>query len=312
MRVWRDWRPLPAADRWALAVGNFDGVHCGHQALFARLSDARLRPACLTFEPHPQAVLAPPAPDRIGGAADKLRWLRDAGLQAALMLRFTRELAGLPAQVFADRLFAEIGAQRVVVGADFRFGQGRKGDVALLQQSAARLGGEVEVFELQHAQGAVISSRRIRALLAESQFEPAQTLLGRPWDMRGRVVHGQGYGRKLGFPTANLRLSFTPPCRGIFAALARREATGAVHPAALSIGTNPSVSHLNHLKIEAHLLDFDDDLYGEALTVQPLVKLHDERHYPDEAALRAGIAADVEETAGLAGMMGGSNRARHE
>ena len=296
MHLQRDWRPLPSTRPWALAVGNFDGVHCGHQALFARLAEGSLAPACLTFEPHPQAVLAPPAGSRIGGAADKLRWLREAGLQAVVMLRFTRNLAAMSARDFADGLFTELGAQRVVVGADFRFGKGREGDVMLLRECAARLGGEVEVLELQQAAGAVISSRRIRALLAESRFEEAEALLGRPWELRGRVVHGQGYGRKLGFPTANLRLRFTPPPRGIFAAMVRREATGEVYPAALSIGTNPSVTEAQELKVEAHLLDFDDDLYGQVLSVRPLIKLHEERRYADEAALRAGIAGDVEET----------------
>lgn len=296
MHLQRDWRPLASTRRWALAVGNFDGVHCGHQALFARLNVASFSPACLTFEPHPQAVLAPPAGDRIGGAADKLRRLRGAGLQAVVMLRFTRDLAAMPARDFADRLFTDLGVHRVVVGADFRFGKGREGDVMLLRECAARHGGEVEIFELQQAAGAAISSRRIRGLLAESRFEEAESLLGRPWELRGRVVHGQGYGRKLGFPTANLRLLFTPPPRGIFAAMVRREATGEVYSAALSIGTNPSVTEAQQLKVEAHLLDFDDDLYGEVLSVRPVLKLHEERRYPDEAALKAGIAADVEET----------------
>ena len=286
----------------ALAVGNFDGVHLGHRALLSRvLERPGAVPACMTFEPHPRAVLRPAAPNnRLCGAADKLRLLAEAGIAAVFLPRFNASFAQTSAEEFAKILLDEIGAKRIVVGENFQFGKGREGNCETLAQAASRRGAEfVSVSLAATADGAAISSGRIRGALSAGDFAAAAALLGREWEMRGKVIRGIGYGRELGFPTANIRLSFSPPARGIFAASALASGEEVARPAAVSVGVNPSVSRARVLKVEAHLPNFDGDLYGRVLTLRPFLKLRDEEKYADAKALREAMANDIARTTEL-------------
>ena len=283
----------------ALAVGNFDGAHVGHRALLARIMEREsLAPACMTFEPHPRTVLRPEIPNhRVCGPADKLRLLSRLGVAAVFLPRFTRAFARTSAEEFADILLRQIGAKRIVVGENFQFGKERRGNCALLADAAKSFGAEViAVPLLKTAEGEPISSGRIRDALATGDFAAAEKMLGRAWTLRGRVAHGFGYGRQLGFPTANLHLSFRPPARGIFAAAARVEGENRARPAAVSVGVNPSVSNTKTLKAEAHLPGFDGRLYGRVLTLRPLVKLRDEEKYDSAGELQNAMAGDVSRT----------------
>ena len=280
----------------ALAVGNFDGVHLGHRALLARVLECdSLLPACMTFEPHPRAVLRPDAPNsRICGPADKLRILAGLGVAAVFMPRFSAAFAQTSADEFAGILLDKIGAKKIVVGENFKFGKGRRGDCDLLVRAARKRGAEcVPVPLAQTPDGAPVSSGRIREVLSVGDFQAAAKLLGGAWTLRGRIIHGMGYGRRLGFPTANLHLRFSPPARGIFAASAMLDGESTPRPAAVSAGVNPSVSDAGALKVEAHLPGFSGDLYGRVLTLRPLAKLRDEKKFPDGESLRAAMAEDV-------------------
>ena len=286
----------------ALAVGNFDGVHLGHRKLLEQvLNDDSRAPACMTFEPHPRAVLRPDAPsNRICGPADKLRLLAQAGIAAVFLPRFNRAFAQTSADDFADLLFGEIGAKRVVVGENFQFGKGRQGGCELLAEAARACGAEfIPVPLAASADGIPFSSGRVRDALADGDFAQARRLLGREWTMRGRVIRGAGFGRRLGCPTANLRLSFVPPVRGIFAAEAVIAGENRPRPAAVSAGVNPSVSQDNNLKIEAHLPGFSGELYGKILTLRPLAKLRDEAKFGGMAELQKAMADDVARAVGV-------------
>lgn len=309
MRIRRDF-PLAGEAPIALTIGNFDGVHLGHCHLIEQVRQAAaataaatataLKTAVMTFEPHPLTVLRPAQPlARLGSGGDKIRQLRAQGVEILFMPRFNRRLAALPAQEFADILFSRLQTRHLLVGENFRFGKGGQGDFALLQDAAARAGARATAVPLLDIAGAPVSSGRVRACLQEGDFSGAETLLGAPWTLRGRVRRGAGRGREWGFPTANLAISFNPPLRGIFAARAEIDGGGDTCPtaaAAVSIGVNPTVSQDNIVRVEAHLLDFSADIYGKTLRLHLLHKLRDERHYDSTAALREAIADDVQAT----------------
>ena len=300
VRIVRDMKNKPAAARpLALTVGNFDGMHRGHRAL-AGLAISRARrdnwtAAALTFEPHPLAALSGKPVRRLGGVREKILHFARLNFDIAHLLRFNRQTASIPAADFADFLFDRLGARYLAVGENFRFGRGREGDAAMLEKCGRRFGAEVAVLPLQTENGTPISSGRVRESLREGDFAAAENLLGRPWRMGGKVIHGRGLGRQLGFATANLRPGFIPVCEGIFAAAAA--ADGRVFPAAVSIGCNPTVSEETTLRVEAHLLDFGgDNLYGRRVSLQLVRKLREEKKYESQAALRQAVAADIAQT----------------
>lgn len=290
--------PPKNAPPLSLVVGNFDGVHIGHRYLLERAkhaggllaADGLL--AAMTFEPHPLAVLRPGKPlFRIGGLREKIRHLADGGVRRLYLLRFDKTLAAVAAEDFAELLFSRLGARRLVVGGNFRFGKGARGDCALLQRTAVRYGASVDAAPLYEWKGKAVSSGRVRELLKLGFFADAAQLLGRDWTLCGRVCRGAGVGRTWGVPTANLRLSFVPPCGGVFAA--RAQVGGDSYAAAVSIGVNPTVQNDNIVRTEAHLLDFCGDIYGERLTLTLIEKLREEKHFPSIAALREALADDV-------------------
>lgn len=263
---------LPAAlAHPVLAIGNFDGVHRGHAALIAaarRLGEGLGRPAAvLTFDPHPRAFFQPGSalfrltpPDLKAEAAGAL------GAAAVVALPFDAALAALDADAFIDRIILQrLGASGVVTGADFRFGKGRRGDAALLAERAAACGFAFEAVPPVTADGAPVSSTRIRALLAEGDAAAAARLIGRPFRVRGEVAHGDKRGRLLGYPTANLVLDPATGLRhGIYAV--RASVDGASHPAVASFGRRPTFDD-GAPRLEAHLFDFAGDLYGRTMDV---------------------------------------------
>ena len=298
MRVTRG-LPAAAAVPAALTIGNFDGVHLGHQAMLAELKRAAGRlalPACvLTFEPHPREFFAPDrAPTRLTSLREKLEWLASYGVDRVHVCRFDYRFAQTSAEDFIERIITRgLGARWVLVGDDFRFGARRAGNLVLLKQAAPRFGFEVTALQSFTLDGERVSSTALREALAKGELERASRLLGRDYTISGRVVAGDGLGRKLGFPTANILMKHNrPPLMGIFAV--RLCVGSGVFPAAASLGVRPTVKQRGAPVLEVHALDYSGDLYGRHVRVEFLQKLRDEEKYADLATLTRQIAADVE------------------
>jgi riboflavin kinase/FMN adenylyltransferase len=296
MRILRHARSAGAA---AIAVGSFDGVHRGHQAMLGKLVEIararKLRATALTFEPLPREFFAPAqAPARISSLQEKLAALADAGIDDAIVERFDARFAAITSAEFEERLSARYGARVVMVGPDFRYGAQRQGDRASLAAAANRLGFEVEVMPVVNEGGARVSSTRVRDALARADFEEAATLLGRPYAICGRVVHGAKRGRDLGFPTANVRLSRPRAAvHGIFAVKCFGVASRGLEGVA-SLGNNPAVARGGPATLEAFLFDFSGDLYGRRISLEFVKKLRDEAHFASLDELSAQIRRDCE------------------
>ena len=293
-------RGLPdSADRHrpiALTIGNFDGVHRGHQAMLARLSEAAedlaLPAAVLTFDPHPREFFSPgAAPPRLSTLRSKLEQFAAHGIAEVHVARFNAALAALPAERFIeDVLVHRLGTRWVLVGDDFRFGRGRSGDLALLRRAATTF--SVEAMPTVVVDGERASSTAIRGALAAGELDHAARLLGRPYAIGGKVVHGDKLGRSLGFPTANIVLRHPPPLTGVFAV--RVHGLGAVPRAgAASLGVRPTVKAGAKPLLEVFVFDFDEAVYGRRIVVEFLRKLRDEERYADLDTLTRQIHADV-------------------
>ena len=281
MNVAREPAGLPEARR-SVAVGTFDGVHRGHLQVIEAARTVGLRTSIVTFDPHPRAVLGGQV-ELLTTLERRLELLADAAVDDVLVLRFDEELAALSAEDFAEQMLRGIGAETVAAGETFRFGRGREGDLDLLE----RLGFEVRRVPLLEN----VSSSRVRELLHGGAPERAALLLGRPPEVEGIVVRGDGRGRELGFPTANLDVPnrlLVPP-DGVYAGSALDR------PAAVSIGTNPHFDGVER-RVEAHLLDFDGDLYGERLVVEIWSAIREQRRFESLEELVAAIGDDVERT----------------
>jgi riboflavin kinase/FMN adenylyltransferase len=268
--------------RRGVAIGTFDGVHRGHLRVIDAARKAGLRTTVVTFDPHPRAVLGGQV-ELLATLERRLELLDDAGVEDVLVLRFDEQLAALSADEFAERILRGIGAETVAAGETFRFGRGREGDLELLE----RLGFDVRRVPLVEN----VSSSRIRQLVHAGETERAAGLLGRPPEVEGIVVRGDGRGRELGFPTANLDVpeGLLVPPDGVYAGWARDR------HAAVSIGTNPHFDGVER-RVEAHLLDFDGDLYGERLLVELWAALREQRRFDTLEDLVAAIGDDVERT----------------
>jgi riboflavin kinase/FMN adenylyltransferase len=291
-------RGRPALGPVALTIGNFDGVHNGHQAMLARLTaTARARglaATVLTFEPHPREFFAPQsAPTRLTNLREKLELLAAHGVERVHIQRFSSAFAALAPEAFVERMLVHaLAARWVLVGDDFRFGAKRAGDFAFLADAARRHGFELEAMPTVSNAGVRVSSSAVRDALARGELARAHALLGRPYSISGRVVHGEKLGRALGFATANVQLKHNrPPLGGIFAV--RVHGIGvAPRNGVASLGVRPTVHAAGKPVLEVHLFDFTDDLYGAHLRVEFLAKLRDEAKYPDLDALKAQIARD--------------------
>jgi riboflavin kinase / FMN adenylyltransferase len=284
----------------ALTVGNFDGIHRGHQAMLQRLlagARARSLQSCvLTFEPHPREFFsAQAAPTRLTSLREKLELLEAHGVERAHVQRFDRAFASLAPESFVEQVLAKrLKARWLLIGEDFRFGAKRAGDVPLLKSLGPRYGYEVEVLPAVMRAGARVSSSAVRAALAAGDLAGAEALLGRPYGISGRVVHGRKLGRELGFATANVQLKHNrPPLTGIYAV--RVHGVGsASRPAVASLGVRPTITASGRAVLEVHLFDFSDDLYGAHMRVEFLHKIRDEEKYSDLDTLKAQIERDCE------------------
>jgi riboflavin kinase / FMN adenylyltransferase len=283
-----------------VTIGNFDGVHRGHQLLLHRAavaaSDSGLRSVAVTFHPHPAAVLRPGRePDALTTLDDRVRLLADSGIDLVVILEFTRELSRLEPDEFAHTVLAEaLGARRVVVGTNFRFGRGASGDPASLAVSGSAHGFEVEAVGLRALDGTAVSSSGIRDALARGDVAAATDALGRDHVVVGTVVAGDGRGRTIGVPTANLAVDpgLVVPAHGVYAGLATVD--GESHPCVTNVGVRPTVTEGRIVAVEAHLLDVDTDLYGRRLAVSFAHRLRGEQRFESVDALVARIRADVE------------------
>jgi riboflavin kinase/FMN adenylyltransferase len=273
-----------------IAVGEFDGVHLGHRTV---IDD---NDTVVTFEPHPLVVVRPEAaPKLLNSLEVKSELIAELGVQELVIIPFDQGFAHQSPQEFIDRVLVErLDARDVSVGENFRFGRGASGDAALLQADPRF---ETRVVPLVEADGEVVSSSRIRALIAAGDVEGAARLLGAPFRMRGEVVHGDHRGRQLGFPTANLvpdqRLAC--PGHGVYACRVGERV------AAVSIGVRPTFQTGRGILVEAYLLDFQGDLYGEVLTLEFVARLRGERRFASAEALTRQMDADVARTRQLAG-----------
>ena len=304
MQVFRRLPPAHERRECVLTIGNFDGVHRGHQAMLARLrreADARALPACvLTFEPHPREFFArhrPGAemPARIATLRDKLEALAEAGVDRTCIAPFGPALAACSAERFVEQMVvAGLRARWVLVGDDFRFGARRVGDLALLQALAPAGGFEVASMPTLAEDGERVSSSAVRDALGAGDFERARLLLGRGYRMSGRVIHGRKLGRTLGFPTLNLRVPFARPAlAGIFVTRVWGLAPEPL-PAVASLGTRPAVEADGRLLLEVHVLDWQGDAYGRLVRVEFLRKLRDEQSYDGLEALAEQIRRDAD------------------
>ncbi|MBM3534009.1 MAG: bifunctional riboflavin kinase/FAD synthetase [Alphaproteobacteria bacterium] len=298
MELFENSEALPSPFRGgAIAVGNFDGVHPGHAQLIRTAVDharAASKPAgVLTFEPHPKALFKPDAPPfRLTPWPAKRRLLAELGLDFTVKLAFDRGLASRTAEEFIDAtLVDQVGVSHVVVGYDFCFGRGRAGTgETLIAAGAAKGFGVTRVAAVKGADGEVYSSSRIRHLIAAGEVRDAARLLGRPFEIEATVESGDRLGRKLGFPTANLRLGETlRPAFGIYAAQAMIDARW--RDSVVSLGIRPTVADRGVL-LEVHVFDFSGDLYGKSLRVRLIDYLRPEARFPDLESLRRQIAED--------------------
>jgi riboflavin kinase/FMN adenylyltransferase len=294
--------PAQASSSRVLAIGNFDGLHLGHRALLERLTaQARrlgLPPAVMTFEPHPRELFTPEqAPARLTSLREKLALLEACGIEEVFLLHFSRKLAGLTAEDFIEQVLVRgLAVRHLIIGDDFRFGKGRAGDFGMLQAAGQVHGFAVEAMHTIEIGGERVSSSAVRDALGAGDLEHAARLLGRPYNISGRVVHGDKIGRKLGFPTANIQLKRKRVAlTGVFAVtvsgLDKRHLPGAA-----SLGVRPTLGFGLRPVLEVHLFDFDQTIYGAHVTVHFLHKLRDEAKYASLEALTAQIARDVQAT----------------
>lgn len=281
----------------AVAIGNFDGVHLGHQALLRRLIEVAaaqgLKSAVMTFEPHPREFFAPDkAPTRLTSLREKLELFAEAGVDYVYVCHFNRRFAAITVEAFMqDILRNALDARAILVGEDFRFGAGRQGSM----QDFARGGFNLRSQPQINLDGKRVSSTAIREALAQGRLVEAARLLGRPYSISGKVVHGDKLARELGYPTANIHmLHDRPPLFGIYAVKLEGLAEGGDWPGVASLGVRPTVKQDGKPTLEAHLFDFNDDIYGRHVRVKFMHKIRDEMKFDSLDTLKYWIAKDAE------------------
>lgn len=299
MEVYRGHHEVLGGPGAAVAIGNFDGVHVGHRALIRRaceLAEAHAaRSIVLTFDPHPSAVVGSGGPPRLASYERKLELLAEAGVDAVVVEPFTRELAGRPAHAFIDDVvLTALSARAIVVGYDFSYGAGRAGTTDALRAHGQRAGIEVDILPAVSVDGIAASSTRIRSALGAGDLALANRLLGRRWDVDGKVVHGAKRGRAIGIPTANIHPEADLLVRpGIYAVTLATHDGAPPLPAVASLGTNPTFVDQGGLVLEVHVLDWQGDLYDRRVRVTFVERLRDEEKYDSVEALLAQIAKDI-------------------
>ncbi len=305
LRIYHHLPPPERRTPCALTIGNFDGVHRGHQAILERVCQAALQrgltPSVMTFEPHPRDYFARRhqrpelAPTRISGLRDKVAALAAAGIEQVLIEPFDARLAEMSANAFIEELLVQgLDTRWLLVGEDFRFGHKRSGDIELLREAGLHYGFEVlTLADVTDRHGHRISSSEVRNALAAGDLPRAAHLLGQPMRMSGHVIHGRKLGRELGFPTMNLRVA--PRCAARSGIYVVRVCGLGPQPLAgvASLGVRPTVEDAGRVLLEVHLLDESLDAYGKLVSVEFLHMLRDEEKYPDLPTLTAAIAEDA-------------------
>jgi riboflavin kinase/FMN adenylyltransferase len=300
MRTIRGLPPVPPDARpSAVALGVFDGVHVGHRAILGaavvHAREAGMPAVACTFDPHPMEILQPErAPLAITTLDERLALIEECGLDATVVLPFTRGLAAMEPEAFVkDVLLTRLGAREIVVGFNHRFGRGARGDVAMLRSLGERLGFRTHIAEPLMVEGVAVSSTEVRASLQRGDLDSAARLLGRRYTLRGSIGHGAERGRTLGFPTANLmpaRPVLVAP--GVYACMA--EVAGQKERAVVNVGVRPTFGEAT-LAVEAYLLDFSGDIYGQTMVLTFMSRIREERRFPSVDALKTQIQADAEE-----------------
>ncbi len=283
-------RHIPASSSpQAIAIGNFDGMHLGHQALLRQLiaftQTYKITPAVMTFEPHPREFFMPQnAPARLASMREKLEYFAECGVQRVYVQRFNRAFAAQSPAAFMQVLRQQLNANVVMVGEDFCFGAKRAGSVQTLIEHGFNV---IPLPEVQ-LQGERVSSTLLRNALAAGELVKAHTLLGRPYSISGKVVHGAKLGRQLGYPTANVHMRHERPAlTGVYAVKLNNL------PAVANLGNRPTLEGIPKLKLEVHVFDFNGDLYDQHVHVQFFHKLRDEQKFAGLDALKAQIALDA-------------------
>ncbi len=299
-RLIRSLKGIPEEARGGVVtIGNFDGVHLGHQALIARMQEKAKHLAgpttVITFDPHPQEFFSKDrvTVPRMMRLREKFAALRAASVDNVFIIPFNQQVAEMPAEVFVEQILVQgLGVKHLVIGDDFHFGYQRKGNFNMLMTLGAIYGFSVEAMSTLLIEEDRVSSTRIRAALARGQLELAETLLGHPYTMLGRVSHGDKLGRELGFPTANIHLHRElTPLHGIYTVYVHGLADHPL-PGVANIGSRPTIDGTTTL-LEVHLLNFDQDIYGAYVAVEFCHKVRDEERLPNLEILKEYIASDV-------------------
>lgn len=287
--------PFPGA---CVTIGNFDGVHLGHQILFAevvsRAHDLKGTSVVVTFDPHPLKVLRPDSIRLISTTEQKIELIAKAGIDVLVVIPFDREFAATTAEAFVEEiLLATIGVRELVVGYDYAFGRGRQGNIEFLKEKGREHGFPVTVVEAHYENGMLVSSTRIRELVAEGKMDEVRLLLGRYYQIRGEVQRGkQRGGRVVGFPTANLRILEEDLCprRGVYVTQVIYD--GRCYGGVSNIGSNPTFGE-NRLVAETHIFDFHDDIYGRPIKINLLRHLRGEKKFSGPEELAEQIRRDI-------------------
>ena len=272
-----------------VTIGNFDGVHLGHQALLTevkkRAHDLKLESAVITFEPNPKDYFSQNKPQtRISSLREKIELFNEIKIDRVHIIKFNQEFSKVTANEFISVLIKQLKVKEIVVGEDFCFGRGREGDIKQLSASSMELNIKNKIL----IDGKRISSTLIRNLLANDKLDEANKYIGRPYSISGKVVHGEKRGRKIGFPTANIHMRHNrPPLKGVFAVKFQN------HFGVANLGIRPSIKGEKKLQLEVHLLNFSSDLYGQHVSVIFLKKLRDEKKFKSLDELKEQIKLDV-------------------
>jgi riboflavin kinase/FMN adenylyltransferase len=301
MKIYRDLGEIKEPFTNAcVTIGNFDGVHLGHQLLFGEVAQRAYRrkgvSVAVTFDPHPLQVLRPDGIKLISTCEQKTELIEHAGIDVLVIIPFSKKFAGISANHFVDKILCEtIGVKELVVGYDYAFGKGRAGNIEFLKDQGAKKGFSVTVVEAHWEKGMLVSSTKVRELVAEGRMADARTLLGRYYQIRGEVQFGQQRGGKeIGFPTANLNMDKEDliPKMGVY--VCQVICDGKCYGGVLNIGVNPTFSE-NKLVAETHIFDFDQDIYGKPIKVNLLRFLRSEQKFAGIKELSSQIAKDVNE-----------------
>ncbi len=308
MAIFFDINSLPAFKKAAITIGTFDGVHHGHKAILQQLvthaKETGGESILLTFEPHPRKLLFPEQPLKLlTPLADKIELIQHEGVEHIVVVPFTKDFAALSSEAYIeDFLVKRFHPESIIIGYDHHFGHDRKGNIHMLKANADRLGFKVFEISAQLIEEAAVSSTKIRKALQEGHVEEAAKMLDRNYSIKGKVVKGAQLGRTIGFPTANMApLSEDQiiPANGVYAV--KVWVDGIDHNAMLNIGIRPTVSNDLKLHIEAHLFNFNEDIYGKTINLEFIARLRNEEKFPSLDALKEQLQKDKEQTLTLLG-----------